>query len=496
MDALAGRGERLGRRPRTDPPGGPGLGAGTVSGPPEDESEVGDFGPEVYEGVEDDEPLREVTGGDDGSSGRRKRKGHLRVAGRAPEWQAGLDLTAEGKLKPTVGNAAVILQNCKEWEGLRYDEFRGEPTCAGAPVIPGFAQPKDGPLDDYSIAHISQWLGLRWRLSLGPNATASAALVASKGAGRAFHPVRDYLRALEWDNVRRVDYWLTTYAGVAPSEYSSAVGRMWMIAAVARVMQRISICKTMLIFEGGQDKGKSTLLRRMTPREEWFSDTPIDLGAGKDQYQSLRGKWINEIPELDGFKGKDATRIKSFVSSPVDNYRKSFGKTNEDVPRQCIFAGTTNEEHYFHDSTGNVRFWPVRVASVGPIDFVAIERDRDQLWAEALSYYMDGKEWHITDARIAKLAREEQAEREEEDVWAAKVGEWVESPLGKADATKGVTTSKVLQDALGVLVKDQDRASQTRVGVLLRKFGFERVVGSSRPRKYRLVERETDDGNE
>jgi putative DNA primase/helicase len=413
-------------------------------------------------------------------------RGHLRVAEAAPAWMAGLDVGKKRELKPTVGNAIVILQNSEEWAGLRYDEFRGEPTCSGAPVVPGFAQPKSGPLDDYSIAHIAQWLGLRWKLRLGPMSIAHAALVASKGSGRAHHPVKDYLRSLEWDGVRRIDRMLTTYCGVRESEYTSAVGRMWMIAAVARVMQKLSICKTMLILEGSQDAGKSTFLRRLCPREEWFSDTPVDLTAGKDQYQVLRGKWIVEIPELDGFKGKDSTRIKSFVSSPSDNYRKSFGKTNEDVPRQCIFAGTTNEEHYFHDSTGNVRFWPVRVPNGVKIDFVAVERDRDQLWAEALSYYMDGKEWHITDARIAALARAEQAEREEEDVWASKVGEWIASPNGQKAAAAGVTTSHVLQEAVHVLVKDQDRGSQTRIGVLLKKFGFERVVGSSRPRKYAL----------
>jgi putative DNA primase/helicase len=258
---------------------------------------------------------------------------------------------------------------------------------------------------------------------------------------------------------------------------------MWLIAAVSRVMKPGSICKTMIILEGRQNAGKSTLLRRLCPRPEWFSDTPIDVGAGKDQFQSLRGKWIIEIPELDGFKGKDAHRIKSFISSPSDNYRKSFGKTNEDVPRQCVFAGSTNETHYLTDGTGNVRFWPVLV---GEMDYDGIERDRDQLWAEAFSLYVDGKHWHITDPRVEELARQETEAREEEDVWLAPVRAWATGPIGRVECGRGVSIADVLLRALEVPKKDQSRAHQTRAGAVMKKIGFRQLGGRARPRLYVL----------
>lgn len=412
--------------------------------------------------------------------------------GKLPEWAAELDTDKKGNIENTFGNAVVILQRSDEWRGLRFNEFRQEPVIVGAPEVPLFDKPKDGPVDDYSIAHIWQWLALRWKVRIGVSVLETAVVVASKAKGRAFHPVRDYLRGLEWDGVRRIDQWLVTYAGAQDSEYVRSIGRMLMIAAVARVMQKMSICKTMIILEGDQDAGKSTLLRRLCPNDDWFSDTPVDLGkTGPDRYQVLRGKWIIEIPELDGFRGKDARSIKSFVSSAVDNYRASFGRRNQDVPRQCIFAGSTNENHYFHDSTGNVRFWPVRVGNA--IDFVGIERDRDQLWAEALSYYQDGAAWHITDANIKAQAKAEQEEREEEDVWTGKFRSWLMSPLGSADARKGVTTGHVLTDAIGLGARDQDRPEQTRIGIIMRKFGFERVPGSKDPRKYWLKEGDSDD---
>lgn len=429
--------------------------------------------------MKEDEPKAEVSarGG--------KKKGGLRTIGRAPEWTMGITTNQKFVPHDTVGNASIILQNSPEWAGLRFDEFATEAKCFNPPEVFGMHPPKDGPLDDYLLTHISQWLTQsKWRLKLGAMATATAALVASKGKGRAFHPVREYLRALTWDGVPRVDSWLTRYAGVEAGDYASAVGAMWLIAAVARVMKPGSICKTMIILEGRQNAGKSTLLRRLCPKPEWFSDTPIEVGSNKDQYQCLRGKWIVEIPELDGFRGKDEKRIKSFISSPSDNYRKSFGKTNEDVPRQCVFAGSTNETHYLTDGTGNVRFWPVLV---GDVDYEGIERDRDQIWAEAFALYMDGKQWHITDPRVEELARLETEQREEEDVWLAPVRAWTQSPIGARECAAGVSVADVMVKALEVPKKEQSRGHQTRVGHVMKKIGFRQMGGKARPRLYRLA---------
>lgn len=406
--------------------------------------------------------------------------------GTLPDWVSELDLTAKKQIENTVGNAICILQRSDEWRGLRYDEFRSEPICTGAPEVALFDKPRPGPLDDYSIAHITQWVALNFQVRLSPRTVGEAAEVASKSKGRAHHPIREYLRSLTWDGVTRVDRWLTSYAGAPDTPYTSAVGRMWLIAAVARAMLPKSICKTMLILEGPQNAGKSTLLRRLCPNEDWFSDTPIDLGkSGADKYQALRGKWIVEIPELDGFKGRDARSIKSFVSSPVDNYRASYGRKNQDVPRQCVFAGTTNEDRYLADATGNVRFWPVRISRA---DVAGIERDRDQIWAEAFAYYMDGAEWHITDASIAAMATDEQEAREEEDSWLGAVSDWLRTPLGGAAALSGIHVGDVLSGAIGMAKERHDRWPQTRAGIIMRKLGFVEVHGRHRPRLYKLSE--------
>ena len=41
-----------------------------------------------------------------------------------------------------------------------------------------------------------------------------------------FHPVRDYLDGLQWDGIKRIDTWLTTYGEAEDTEYTSAVGTL------------------------------------------------------------------------------------------------------------------------------------------------------------------------------------------------------------------------------------------------------------------------------
>src|SRR5690606_6798161 len=116
-----------------------------------------------------------------------------------------------------------------------------------------------------------------------------------------------------------------------------------------------------LILEGAQGAGKSTALSVLGG--EWFMDSPFSLGD-KDAYQTIRGKWIVELGELDRFNKAESTKAKQFFSAYIDTCRESYGRRTIDVPRQCVFAGTTNQDEYLKDTTGNRRYWPVLCQAV------------------------------------------------------------------------------------------------------------------------------------
>src|SRR3712207_201269 len=66
-----------------------------------------------------------------------------------------------------------------------------------------------------------------------------AAAVHRVANDQPHQPVGDYLDGVVWDGIRRLDTWLEVCLGVAQGEggnpaYVRAVGRKWLISAVAR----------------------------------------------------------------------------------------------------------------------------------------------------------------------------------------------------------------------------------------------------------------------
>lgn len=224
----------------------------------------------------------------------------------------------------------------------------------------------------------------------------------------SYEPVRDYLRSLHWDGEHRIEHWLTEYLGSdEPTRYAAAVGKRFLISAVARAMQDGCQVDHVLVFEGGQGLGKSTAARTLAVKREWFTDEVPDLSS-KDAALQLCGRWIIELGELAAIRQtREIESTKAFLTRTCDVYRPPYGRRTISVPRRSVFIATTNESEYLRDRTGNRRYWPVRCRK---IDLDRLTRDRDQLWAEAALHFHAGEQWHLTVDETV-LAAEAQHER-------------------------------------------------------------------------------------
>ena len=216
---------------------------------------------------------------------------------------------------------------------------------------------------------------------------------------RRFHPIREYLDSLVWDGTSRLDKWLIYAMGEHPIawmdkagvsqpptltkpmvEYLQIVGRCWLLGMVKRALEpgcKFDYCP---VLEGVGGLRKSTLVETLAG-SSFFSDTPFEVGRGKEAQEQVQGIWLYEIAELSHFSKADVSAIKGFISSKVDRYRVAYGTTVGTFPRQCVLVGTTNENTYLRDRTGNRRFWPIPVRNVLNTDWVG--KFRDQLLAEA-----------------------------------------------------------------------------------------------------------------
>lgn len=205
-----------------------------------------------------------------------------------------------------------------------------------------------------------------------------------------FHPVRQYLTGLTWDGECRLDTLFIDYIGAEDTEYIRAVTRKWMCGAVARVMDPGVKFDTAIVLYGSQGLGKSLILERLG--RKWFNNSLVDIKT-KDALEQIQGSWIVELAELAPTYKNDNEIVKAFISRTSDRFRSPYGRRTEEYPRQCVFAGSTNNLMFLKDRTGNRRFWPI----TGDKDRKTknswdLSKDEiDQLWAEAFMYWSEGE---------------------------------------------------------------------------------------------------------
>jgi putative DNA primase/helicase len=360
-------------------------------------------------------------------------------------------------IRAILANALIALRYEPEWSGvLAFNEFtvRVE-TKRRTP----WGKPAGEAWTDNDDRLTAEWLQ-KENIYVGTMIAGEA--VQTIALENRFHPVRDYLDSLVWDAKPRLATWVPRYLGTDPNKHIySTFGRKWLISAVARQYRPGCKADHTLILEGPQGCGKSSALR--TLGSPWFTDQMPELGS-KDSYLQIHGIWIAEMAELDSISRAETSRIKAFITAVSDRFRLPYGKNAVDWPRHCVFAGSTNRDDWNRDETGARRFWPVRC---GRIDLKALERDRDQLWAEAVVRYREGEHWWLEDSADVAAAVAEQDERYECDPWAEKISDLIST-------CEEVSIGQILRG----LDKPQgqwSRGDEMRVSAFLKSRGWTRV---------------------
>jgi predicted P-loop ATPase len=187
----------------------------------------------------------------------------------------------------------------------------------------------------------------------------------------------------------------------------------------------------------------------------------------------MRGTLVAELSELRGLHTKDLESIKSFITRRHEKWIPKFKEFKATFPRRLVFIGTTNQEQFLSDATGNRRFLPVEVTKV---EREKITSERSQYWAEAAYLFnKTGIAWEDAE----KLAVEQFERFEMTNPWQDLIEHWLKSSViandvmtsnGKAE---NITTRRILQECLLIQNKDQWNHHVKKVAEIMRKMGYE-----------------------
>lgn len=322
-----------------------------------------------------------------------------------------------------------------------------------------------------------------------------------------FHPVRQQLEGLRgsWDGTPRLATWLRRvcleedeFDDREPGQqYLAKVGKWLLMAMVARIMTPGCKFDYMVIFEGPQGVGKSSLARVLGG--DYYADSPLNIGD-KDALQNMQGVAVYEIGELDSMSRSEVTRVKAFISSQTDRFRATFDRRPKDYPRQCVFVGTTNEDHYLTDPTGNRRFWPVRVTR--QVDLQWLRDNREQMLAEALHLVDAGERFHPEPDEARLLFEPQQQQRAVENAIESAIGRYLcddgqQIHVGREKGTlvNEISLVELLgRVGIGLEKLGPGRFHEKQAAAALRKLGWTegRSSNPGRPRVYRRPAQQDD----
>lgn len=391
-----------------------------------------------------------------------------------------------GAIKATIDNVRIILEHDPLLKGkFALNRFAGRGEVLGP--LPWDSRDQRRLWDDNDNSGLYWYLEKVYKIT--GNGKIDAALSLHSNT-HSFNEVQDYLKGLQgkWDKVPRLDTLFIDYLGAKDTAYNRAITRKAFTAAVARAMTPGCKYDNMVILSGPQGIGKSTLLDKMS--RGWFNDS-IRTFEGKEASELLQGVWMVEVSELDAFRRTDVARIKQFLSLRADRFRAAYGRNVKELPRSCVFFGTTNTSDFLQDTTGNRRFWPIDVGEQRRTKSVwrDLDAEIDQIWAEAVMRWQCGEPLYLSgaieeDAKIKQEEHREASSREgvvREFLERKVPDDWNKWPLDKrrmfwADAVQGdirlverdrVCALEVWCEALGGQIKEMKNADTREINAII-----------------------------
>ncbi|UZQ49092.1 virulence-associated E family protein [Clostridium kluyveri] len=383
------------------------------------------------------------------------------------EWLTKLQYTQQGAIRKTIDNVKIILENDPRLKGkFAYNEFTMRKTTMGA--LPWNPESKTRAWGDNSDSDDS---GIRHYLEKAYDITRSAQVINDAVNlvfnENKFHPVRDYLRSLEWDGIKRIDTLLINYFGAEDNIYTKAATRIFLCGGVARIFHPGCQLDYVLTLAGPQGIRKGTFYRIMAKNDEWY--TELNTIKPKEAIEETMGKWIVEMAEMTPTRKSEVDEMKAFITNKTKTVRLAYARNPTDIPRQYVLAASNNNSAFLKDPTGDRRYFPVDADMNKATKSIKTDlaKEVDQLWAEAMVIYEEkGNEaLQLTDEekKLAEIAQDNHRIVDDEE---GSIIEYLNTPLPKDWYEKDLyQRQRYFNDNLEPKVNKEDGFTRDRVCV-------------------------------
>jgi len=387
------------------------------------------------------------------------------------DWRQRLKRNQNGKVIKSQFNIDVLLKHHRAIKGrFRMDIFSG--TKEVAPCADSWFHPKGVPVERWSALDMEVGFEREYNINVG---TADQWLLAMEGEAvkHPYNPRVDYLNGLPaWDGVERVkDLWVKGF-GAERTDLGAAVARCWLCAAVKRQFAPGTPFQIVPVLKGPGGTGKTEGLKILAGNPFWMVNSKIDMSS-KEGYSVVQGGWIVELAEMANMKRTDQEEIKGFVTQTHCRFRKPWDRNPSDVAATWVFVGTTNEDHFLKDMTGNRRWIPLEVKGFddnGKEGLQWLAAHRDQLWAEACHYLKGGAaEWDLNPKWYVDARR-----AQDNALYLSEVDVAIGEMTGQYERIGKEATLSIREIGTAVGYEARNRLEEMQIAAALKHYGWKR----------------------
>src|SRR5690625_261637 len=286
-----------------------------------------------------------------------------------------------------------------------------------------------------------------------------------------FHPFKEYFNNLpEWDGHDHIQR-LSEQVQTSDQDYWEFCLKKWLVALVASALDEKVVNHVVLILQGKQGLGKTTVLLGLVPhplKDYVYSGTlnPTD----KDTMIQLSETILCNLDELETLTKYKEGALKEIITKGEIRIRRPYGRFTEKLTRHASLCGSVNDGAVLQDPTGSRRFLIHSVESINYDHDVCM----DAVYAQALHLYNDGFRYWFDQDEIKQIHAQNKRFESQSVEEELLLTHFEKADVSDRTALK-LSSTEILKAIHGQKLPSNAHGAKIRIGQALSKDGFNHV---------------------